>query len=122
MNVKKIVESWTLPDRSTERTQITLRIQYTDYARLHALKAAYPSRSVNEILTDIIRVGLDEVVDELPAYGADDEDVAMAESEGYRLKLGDPCRGPRFDYANAYRAIIHSRTKLEDEANKVEDE
>lgn len=116
MDVKKIVESWTLPDRSTERTQITLRIQYTDYARLHALKAAYPSRSVNEILTDIIRVGLDEVVDSLPVYGADEEDVAMAQHEGHFLELGAPCRGPRIDYTRAYRSIISSRTKPEDEA------
>lgn len=115
MDVKKIVESWTLPDRSTERTQITLRIQYTDYARLHALKAAYPSRSVNEILTDIIRVGLDEVVDALPVYDADEDDVAIANHHGYHMEVGES-RGPRVDYNSAYRSLISSRAKSEDEA------
>lgn len=115
MDVKKTLESWSLPDRSAERIQITLRIPYTDYARLHALKAAYSSRSVNEILTDIIRMGLDEVVDELPAYGADEEDVAMAHQEGNFIQVGDLIRGPRIDYTRTYRSLIYSRTKPEDD-------
>lgn len=110
MDMKKLVDSWTLPDRSAERVQITLRIPYTDYARLHALKAAYSDRSVNEILTDLIRVALDEAVDVLPSYRAGLEDVAQAHAYGdENLEVGDVIGGPAVKYRNAYYALIQSR-------------
>lgn len=110
MDMKKLVDSWTLPDRSAERVQITLRIPYTDYARLHALKAAYSDRSVNEILTDLIRVALDEAVDVLPSYSAGPEDVAQARAYGdENLEVGDVFGGPAVKYRNAYYALIQSR-------------
>ena len=116
MSMKNLLRMWTLPDRSNERIQVTLRIPFTDYARLHALKEVYPSRSVNDILTDIIRVGLDEIVDSLPTRPANDEDVDyfnMSNATGFPgspyLNVGDPV-GPSVDFQEAFRRILSSKS------------
>lgn len=115
MDMKKLVDSWTLPDLSAERVQITFRAPFTDYARLHALKAAYPERSVNEILTDLVRAALDEAVDVLPSYPADEEDVAEARSHGDYIEVGDLIHGPAVAYRRAYYQLIRNRGKSLDE-------
>lgn len=79
MNVKTLIDSWKMPDRTSERTQITLRISVQDYARLHALKAVYPTRSVNDFICDIVRTGLDEIVDALPSHTVDERDISLVE-------------------------------------------
>jgi hypothetical protein len=113
MNLKNLIKSWSLPDRSNERIQVTLRVPFTDYARLHALKEVYSTRSVNEILTDIIRLGLDEVVEALPSRPADDEDVQISDmtSGGIDcIELGDLI-GPSVTFESAYRRIIESKSE-----------
>lgn len=123
MSMKNLIKIWNLPDRSSERAQITLRIPFTDYARLHALKDVYPTRSVNDILTDIIRMGLDEVVEALPSWSATEEDAAISRDEvgpgfpsGAYVDPGDPL-GPAVDFERAYRRIL--REKSEDDSKEV---
>ena len=117
MNLKSLIKSWNLPDRSNERVQVTMRIPFTDYARLHALKEVYSGRSVNEILTDILRVGLDEVVEALPSWSANEEDAAVSYAEmgpdlprGAYVEAGDPL-GPAIDFERAYRRILESKSE-----------
>ena len=38
MTMQKLVKNWDLPDRTTERTQLILRLDFDSYAKLHALK------------------------------------------------------------------------------------
>jgi hypothetical protein len=118
MAMKNLVGIWSLPDRTAERIQITLRIPFTDYARLHALKEVYPTRSVNDILSDIIRVGLDEIVEALPSWPASDEDVNdwfehnQPPSDlppSYYLHQGELI-GPAVGFDNAYRQILKSKS------------
>lgn len=118
MAMKNLVGIWSLPDRTAERIQITLRIPFTDYARLHALKEVYPTRSVNDILSDIIRVGLDEIVEALPSWPASDEDVNdWFEHNQPASDLPPSCYlhqgeliGPAVGFDNAYRQILKSKS------------
>lgn len=114
MSMKNLVESWTLPSAPNERIQVTLRIQFDDYARLHALKAAYPRRSVNDILSDIIRLGLDEIVAALPTYEVCEEFVTEYPEEAGRL---GEIYGPAVDFRNTYRRILEEKAS-EDEKGK----
>lgn len=117
MSMKSLIKAWRFPDRSNERAQVTLRIPFSDYARLHALKKIYPLRSANDILADIIKLGLDEIVDALPSWPACEDDVheynAQIPSEFFSrcsLELGDPV-GPAVDFENAYRQILESKSE-----------
>lgn len=121
--MKNLVKAWRLPDRSNERIQITLRIPFSDYARLHALKEIYPRRSVNDILSDIIKFGLDEIIEALPSRSANDEDVFEHNCDipsdmpaGVFLSVGDPV-GPAIDFEYAYRKILES--KSEEDAKEI---
>lgn len=62
---KDLLSSWALPDRKEDRAQVTLRLDFDTYAKLHALKNVYPHRSVNEFINDILKDGVDDVVDAL---------------------------------------------------------
>lgn len=117
MNMKNLVKSWSLLDRSNERIQITLRIPFSDYARLRALKEIYPRRSVNDILSDIIKFGLDEIIEALPSRSANDDDVFEHNSymssdmpEDLSLSVGDSI-GPAIDFECAYRRILESKSE-----------
>lgn len=123
MSMKDLVKTWRLPNIPNERIQVTLRLPFDDYARLHALKEVYPRRSVNDIICDIIRIGLDEIIAVLPSWSADQEDVDleyMEMGDGYPkeayLQLGAPI-GPSIVFENAYRRILESKSA---EANEKE--
>jgi len=64
--LKELSKYWSYPDRRSDRQQLTLRVPYDIYAKLHALKVVY-KRPVNDMITDILSAGLDEIVDSLPA-------------------------------------------------------
>lgn len=117
MSMKNLIKVWRLPDRSNERTQITLRIPFSDYARLHALKEVYPRRSVNDILSDIIKFGLDEIVEALPSWPADEEDMIEYNNDvdpnapaRFYLSVGDLV-GPAMDFERFYRRILESKSE-----------
>lgn len=117
MSMKSLIKAWRLPDRSNERAQVTLRIPFSDYARLHALKKIYPLRSVNDILADIINLSIDEIVAALPSRPANEHDVFEYNSalpsdlpSGCYLEPGDLV-GPAVDFENAYRQILESKSE-----------
>jgi len=76
------MKDWSKPAVTEGRTQITLRVDFDLYAKLHALKAVYINRSVNELMNDLLISGINEIVEE----------------------LGDPCSGGEeiFDQNNQY--------------------
>jgi hypothetical protein len=121
MPVKDLLKTWNLPDTTNQRAQITLRIPFKEYARLHALKEAYPQRSVNDMITDLVSAGLDELVDALPQWPADEDDVREHNDEmGFGapswayLKIGEMI-GPRVRFDNAYARIINEKSSEESE-------
>lgn len=104
MTVKKLVKSWALPDRSEDRQQVTLRLKYDSYAKLHALKAAYPKRSVNDMINDILEAGLDEIIEALPSYTQPE----WVDGELVELEMG-----AKVNFDSAYRELLY--VKPEDE-------
>lgn len=66
--MKNLIENWALPNRNAEKIPVSLRLPFDVYARLHALKEVYPSQTVTDIATDVLRAGLDEVINSLPDY------------------------------------------------------
>lgn len=117
MAITDLVKSWNLPDRTAERVQVTLRLNYNEYARLHALKEAYPTRSVNEIVGDILRNGLDEIVAALPRYTMSPEEAhAIAGSDFEYQELVGSQSGPGVTFDIAYRKILEEKSEVEVEA------
>ena len=118
MSMKKLVTNWSLPDRTTERTQLTLRLDFDSYARLHALKEIYPKRSVNDMINDILKNGLDEIIQALPSHQISS---MAAYDAGYEDEFGNPPNEPitvglSIDFNSAYRRILES--KLDDETKE----
>jgi hypothetical protein len=106
-DAKALIKNWGLPDRSSDRIQVTLRLPFTDYARLHALKEAYPARSVNDFMCDLLQKGLDDVVAVLPAYTISEEEAShiAGSAEDYERMVGAET-GPRVTFEAAYARII----------------
>lgn len=65
MNFKDLTYSWSLPSRSAEYRQLTLRIPPDNYAKLQALKQVFPSQSIDDMVNDIIGEALREIIDSL---------------------------------------------------------
>lgn len=122
MNFKNLIKSWSLPDRTAERTQLTLRLSFDDYARLQALKEVYKNRSINDMINDILKGGLDEIVEALPSYSIsreEAEDVAYHTGEPVENFLGSKT-GPKIFFESAYQRILQE--KSESEANSEQKE
>lgn len=89
---KELLSQWALPDRTDDRAQVTLRLDFDTYAKLHALKNVFPHRSVNEFINDLLDDGVNEIIDALgePSAG------------GYQYveEVGEEIH---FDSNNAYR-------------------
>jgi hypothetical protein len=115
MNMKKLIENWALPDRTSERTQLTLRLDFDLYAKLHSLKEVYPTRSVNDMINDILKSGLDEIIEALPTYKFSEEDCfEEAHHDGGRPEDYVNClKGPRVRFDFAYRRILESKASEE---------
>jgi len=62
---KKLLKSWAIPNRGSEKMGVSARLEFSTYAKLHALKATFPNRSVNDLINDILENGLDEIINEL---------------------------------------------------------
>ena len=112
MSMKKLVTNWSLPDRTSERTQLTLRLDFDSYARLHALKEIYPKRSVNDMINDILKNGLDEIIEALPSHKIDAEEACyLASQAGGKPEDYEDCReGPRINFDAAYRRILETKS------------
>jgi hypothetical protein len=121
MNIKNILSAWALPDRTADRAQLTLRLPFNEYARLHALKEVYKGRSVNDMIIDILKAGLDEVVDALPTYETPidpEESAEMAYHMGGKASdYSHSISGPRPQFDSAYKRILEAKP---DEDSKEE--
>ena len=111
---RKLIKNWALPNRSDERIQLTLRLSFVDYARLHALKEVYPQRSVNDIIGDVIRSGLDEIVDALPVYTFTLDDVGH---ECGPEDVGSSV-GERVTFEAKFREILEMKSTSDGEKDK----
>ncbi len=67
MKFKPLLDHWrkdTVPARTA--TEYAFRLTTDDAARLHALAELFPGRSIEEIVTDLLHVGLDEIAAAMP--------------------------------------------------------
>jgi len=64
---KGLLESWK-KKAGTPRTQTAypVRLPVADAARLHALAEMFPGRSLDDIITEIMHVALDEIGEAMP--------------------------------------------------------
>jgi len=111
MTIKNLVNTWSLPDRTEDRHQFTLRLRYDLYAKLHALKEVYKNRSVNDLINDILSAGLDEVIEALPSYKID-RDEAIELAMHFECPISDVENnktGPRPDFDRHYRRILEAK-------------
>ncbi len=117
MTIKSLLSTWNLPDRTTDRAQITLRLSFNEYARLHALKEVYKNRSVNDMINDILKAGLDEIIEALPTYKTpicEEEAAEMAYQMGGKASDYDyTISGPRPLFDSAYKLILESKPEEE---------
>lgn len=113
MSMKTLLQTWQLPDRTTEPHQITLRLNFDLYAKLHALKEVYDKRPVNHMINDILKAGLDEIIEALPSYSIDDEQaINLAYSHGgIPEDYANSQTGPRVTFDIAYRKILESKSE-----------
>jgi len=118
MAIKNLLQTWSLPDRTSERQQLTLRLQYDLYAKLHALKEVYPTRSVNDMINDILKNGLDEIIEALPSYKIDAEEAfELAHQFGGKPDdYADSMTGPRSKFDGAYRKILEQKSDSESQS------
>jgi hypothetical protein len=116
MIAKNLIQNWSLPNRSDERTQLTLRLPFTEYARLHALKEIFPGRSVNDIIHDLLKAGLDEVVDSLNSYTftVTDFEKGQISPDEIGQSVGDRVR-----YDAKLREILESKSTEESSKNAL---
>jgi hypothetical protein len=64
---KPLLDRWKkLPAPAKTAQQYSLRLNLDDAARLHALAELFPGQSVEEILTDLLGAGLDEIAAAMP--------------------------------------------------------
>lgn len=113
MSIKNLAKTWSLPDRTQDRQQLTLRIPYDIYAKLHALKECYNQRPVNDMITDILRAGLDEIIEALPSPKIDEEEaIEIAHYNGGKPEdyLGS-LTGPRAKFDSAYRRLLEQKSE-----------
>lgn len=102
--VESLMKNWSFPMRGTERTQMTLRLPSYDHQRLHALKAVYPSRPVNEILVDIIEAALNDIQNALPVYTVTKEDLEKDFFYFHGMEEGD-AYGPGVTFEQVLKRI-----------------
>jgi len=121
MTIKSLLKTWALPDRSQDRQQLTLRLQYDLYAKLHALKEVYPNRAVNDMINDILRSGLDEIIEALPTYKMTPED-AMEEAHHFgghpEDYVGLDC-GPSVQFQSAYARILNAKAEADTKSEEA---
>jgi len=117
--LRKLTKYWAYPDRRSDRQQLTLRIPYDVYAKLHALKRVY-KRPVNDMISDILEAGLDEIIEELPSRKVtldEAQDIAFQADVSVDDVIGSIV-GPRADFDSEYRRLLEKSEILE----KVSDE
>ena len=117
MKIVNLIKTWSLPERSSEKVPVQLRLPFDIYASLHALKDVYPEQSVNDIARDLLRAAISEVVENLPSYT---HRIDPAEADYIAQAIGgDPdfnemvTTGPLVNYENAYARIMGEKKQEE---------
>lgn len=87
IQTKELVSVWAMSESSQERKHVTLRLDLDNYTKLHALKELF-NRPVNEMINDLVKVGLEEVIQNLPCYTFKESDLSFEELE-MGLRAGD---------------------------------
>ena len=67
MKFKPLLDHWrkdAVPARTAK--EYAVRLTTDDAARLHALAELFPGRSIEEIVTDLLHAGLDEIAAAMP--------------------------------------------------------
>ena len=67
MKFKPLLDHWrkdAVPVRTAK--EYAVRLTTDDAARLHALAELFPGRSIEEIVTDLLHLGLDEIAAAMP--------------------------------------------------------
>ncbi len=67
MKFKPLLDRWKkdLPPARTAR-EYAVRLPLDDASRLHALLELFPGRTIEELVTDLLHVGLDEIAAAIP--------------------------------------------------------
>ena len=67
MKFKSLLERWRkTPARAKTAKEYLVRLPLDDAARLHALVELFPGQSIEEIITDLLGAGLDEIAAAIP--------------------------------------------------------
>lgn len=126
--MKKLLDTWALPNRNAEKIAVSLRLPFDIYAKLHALKEVYPSQTVTDIATDILREGLESVIQSLPDYEhmtrvecfEKEGEYQMSGDQIFQMEMQTP-DSPRKRFNYAYSRIFaekNAQTETTDEAAK----
>jgi hypothetical protein len=64
---KSLLDRWKkLPAPAKTAQEYSMRLSLDDAARLHALAELFPGQSIEQILTDLLSAGLDEIAAAMP--------------------------------------------------------
>jgi hypothetical protein len=97
MSVDKLIKNWSEPDFMSERVQLNVKLPFDDHARLLALKEFYGKRSINDLMVDILKVGMDEIIDALSREKREGE------------ALDDDYYGKKYFFDINYREILKDK-------------
>lgn len=117
VDVDFVLKNWDRPVRPPERAQLTLRVPIPLHQQILALKELYPSQALNDMVSDIIELGLNAIVQKLPTYEYSESMIEGMERHGFYSgeQVGDEY-GPAVDFRNALERIKSSASKVEDAA------
>jgi len=124
-DIKNLVKTWSLPDRTKDRAQLTLRVNYDLYAKFQALKELYPGRSVNDLVVDVLTVGVEEVIQSLPIHTETmpiDEAIYCSDQTGRPLSDFENSKietGPGALFRAYYSRLLSEKSETETKTDEV---
>jgi hypothetical protein len=117
VDVDFVLKNWDRPVRPPERAQLTLRVPIPVHQQILALKELYPSQALNDMVSDIIEVGLNAIVAKLPIYEISESHIRDLQQHGfYNGEQPGEEYGPKVDFYHALERIGSSAPKTEDAA------
>ena len=117
VDVDFVLKNWDRPVRPPERAQLTLRIPIPLHQQILALKELYPSQALNDMVSDIIELGLNAIVEKLPTYEFTESLLHdMQRHDAYNGERPGEEYGPKVDFRNALERIKSLASKTEDAA------
>lgn len=114
IQTKELVSVWAMSESSQERKQVTLRLDLDNFTKLHALKELF-NRPVNEMINDLVKVGLEEVIQNLPCHTFTERDLTFEDVQ-MGLNVGDSY-GPRVTFEHI---LIKVKSDIESQLESKE--